>query len=120
MNMDQPKRDIATVGSEGVHTRDLYSRVYGYLKELSTYRASGLTPEEATELGAAMVDGRLLVLAKVPAANRQKFAADLREVFNDWAVRDPSVGIFGMNDVERALADAILGVLTGEDDVDGL
>lgn len=62
MNMDQLKQDIVTVGSEGVHTRDLYSRVYGYLKELSTYRASGLTPEQAAELDEAERDGRLVVL----------------------------------------------------------
>ncbi len=117
--MDQLGKDLDRLVVKGMDSKALYKRVCKYLMELVAYRATSLTPERAAELGAAMVDGRLLVLAKVPAADRQKFAADLREVFDDWAVRDPSVGIFGMNDVERALADAIMGVLTGEDDVDG-
>ncbi len=57
-------------------------------------------------------DGRLAVLPEVPEADRKLFADNLHDVFTEWANYDPSVGIFGMSEGERALADAIMKALT--------
>ncbi len=60
--MDQLGKDLDRLVVKGMDSKALYKRVCKYLMELSTYRASGLTPEEATELGEAERDGRLVVL----------------------------------------------------------
>lgn len=52
--------------------------------------------------------GRLVMLPEVSESTRKLFAENLKDVFDDWANYDPSVGIFGMSDGEAALASALM------------
>lgn len=69
------------------------------------------TPDHLKELVQAEKDGQLVVLPKVSEADRKLFAENLHDVFTEWANDDPSVGIFGMSEGERALAAAIMKAL---------
>lgn len=60
------------------------------------------------ELMGSKRDGRVVVLPKVPEKDVKLFAENLKDVFDDWANYDPSVGIFGMSDEEAALAGALM------------
>lgn len=68
--------------------------------------------ERAQELVQAEQAGRLVVLPKVEEADRQTFAEDLKELFDDLSNYDPSVGIFGWSHGEAELANALMTVLT--------
>lgn len=75
------------------------------------YTATGLMPERVAELAQAERDGRLAVFPEVPEADRQAFVDGLSDYFQEAAVHDPSVGIFGMRDGEAELANALMDAL---------
>lgn len=43
-------------------------------------------------------------------------ADELQDVFNELAYKDPAVGLFGMSDGEKELANAFIAALKGEQD----
>lgn len=75
------------------------------------YIATGLMPERVAELAQAEKDGRLVVFPEVTEADRQAFVDGLHDYFQEAAVHDPSVGIFGMRDGEAELANALMAAL---------
>ncbi len=85
-----------------------HDKLADWLEELVAYRGTSLTPERVAELAQAEKDGRLVVLPEVLEADRKLFTDNLKDVFDEWANYDPSVGIFGMSDGEAALANALM------------
>lgn len=63
------------------------------------------------EILKAEKDGLCIVLPKVNIRSKNIFAECLEDTFKEWSYSDPSVGLYGMTDDERELADAIMGVL---------
>ena len=68
------------------------------------------------ELIQADMDGRCVVLPDVDERARQSMADELQDVFSEWAYEDPDVGLFGMSDGEKELANAFIAALKGERD----
>lgn len=58
--------------------------------------------------------GRCVVLPDVDERSRLSIADGLEDVFKEWAYEDKDVGLFGMSDGERKLADALMKGLKGE------
>ncbi len=100
------------------------------IDRLAAYEDTGMEPEEIYGLcemdkrsrmakmlrwEKAERDGRLVVLPKISEADRKLFADNLHDVFTEWANYDPSVGIFGMSEGERALANAIMKALAPDE-----
>lgn len=58
--------------------------------------------------------GRAVILPEAPETDRQAFVDGLHDYFQEAAVYDPSVGIFGMRGGEAKLANALMAALKGE------
>lgn len=63
------------------------------------------------ELVQADREGRCMVLPLVERECVDKFLDDLKDVFSEWGYEDASVGLFGMNESEKRLAEAIIAAL---------
>lgn len=104
-----------------------------YIDRLAAYEDTGLEPEEIVqqseklklidfnqriksdrlaEIAKAEYEGRLLVLPNVPEKDRLSILDFLHDCRSEW-IHDPSVGLFGPNDNETALMDAIDAALEG-------
>ena len=70
--------------------------------------------ERAAELVEADREGRCVVLPIVEERSMKSMADGLQDVFNEWAYEDASVGLVGMSDGEKELAQAILAALKGD------
>lgn len=81
--------------------KDMHTLQY----EIASFRA------ELSRYQTAKAEGRLIELPSVPKADLDLIAANLKEVFDDWAVVDRSAGLNGMTYGEAAIANAILNAL---------
>lgn len=87
----------------------------GFLKQ--TARRYGIDVDRIHELVNADREGRCVVLPDVDERARQSMGDGLEDVFKEWAYEDSAVGLFGMSDGEKQLANALLAVLKGKQDV---
>lgn len=71
------------------------------------------------ELVQADSEGRCAVLPLVEREYVDKFLDDLKDVFSEWGYEDASVGLFGMNESEKQLAEAIIAALEKEENRNG-
>lgn len=74
--------------------------------------------ERLSELVEADKAGQCVVLPDVDERSRLSMADGLEDVFKEWAYEDKDVGLFGMSDGERKLADAMMKGLKGENNAD--
>ncbi len=66
------------------------------------------------DLVTADKDGRCVVLPSVDEQARKSMTDGLQDVFNEWAYEDAAVGLFGMSEGEKELANALIAALKGE------
>ena len=68
------------------------------------------------ELVEADLDMRCVVLPDVDEQSKKSMADVLEDVFQELSYEDPSVGLFGMSDGEKKIADVLMAALKGEKD----
>ena len=94
-------------GATGLYTDENFTE-----KMLSKWNRRA-APESEAGVADTNVGNKPLTLPGVPERDRQSMYDFLHDCFAEW-VHDPAVGLYGMNDGEAALANAIMDALKPE------
>lgn len=86
------------------------------LSEIENILGEDYDLDRMRELVEADRAGRCVVLPDVDERFRLSMADGLQDVFNEWSYEDQTVGLFGMSDGEKELANAFIAALKGERD----
>lgn len=99
---------------KGRQAQFLYGEHAKFLSDVQDILGDDYDLDRLRELVEADRDGRLVVLPDVDKRARESMANGLEDVFQELAYEDPTVGLFGMSDGEKELANALLSALKGD------
>lgn len=91
----------------------------GRLKKIEDILGDTYDLDRLRELVQADREGRCVVLPMVERECVAKFRDDLKDVFSEWSYEDASVGLLGMNESEKQLAEAIITAMEMEENENG-
>lgn len=130
---DEAIRIIDELHTERLDYQSEYIPLIDAAQRLDAYESTGMEPENIgalqeelnqykklgdldrlREIVQADREGRCVVLPLVERECVDKFLDDLKDVFSEWGYEDASVGLFGMNESEKQLAEAIIAALEKE------
>lgn len=81
------------------------------LGEIESVLGDNYNIDELKRIIEAIKDGRCFVLPKVDESSKECLYQFLQDLFTEWSYEDRSVGLFGMSDGERELANALISAL---------